>query len=125
MNRLLLGIVVLSMSLVIVAAGWQGTGAAIGEKTLIVAAAAIPPNMDPDRTASFEGWEVKWNCCESLLEYTIIEDPPGSGQRRTDVTKPERGLLAESYKISPDGKKIRFTLRKGVRSFYGNELTTE
>ena len=36
-----------------------------------------------------------------------------------------QGKLAESFELDPDGKFIRFQLRQGVKSNWGNELTAE
>ena len=46
------------------------------------------------------------------------------GQMKNDpaTVKPH---LAESWKISPDGKTWVFKLREGIKSPYGNELTAD
>ena len=36
-----------------------------------------------------------------------------------------KGKLAESFELDPDGKFIRFQLRQGVKSNWGNELTAD
>ena len=90
-------------------------------ETLVIAAASAPGGFDGDslRPATRE---VAMQVYEGLTAYRRV--PGENGQLRID---PEQVVphLAESWTISPDGKQYDFTLRQGVKSPYGNELTAE
>ena len=84
--------------------------AAKPDKQVVIAVAMEPNSVDPtlmiaggDRT-TVENWG----------EYLISKEPNGD-------LKPG---LAASWKIAPDGKKIDFTLRKGVKFHSGDILTS-
>jgi len=89
----------------------QGQSAAAPDKKIVIAIAMEPTTIEPtlmvgggDRTA-LENWG----------EYLIYKAPNGD-------LKPG---LASSWKMSPDGKEIDFTLRKGVTFHNGDPLTSK
>ena len=70
---------------------------------------------------------------DNLLEFKKIPDPNQPGAFREDTADhPDlpaglaiQGKLAESFELDPGGKFIRFHLRQGIKSNWGNELTAE
>jgi peptide/nickel transport system substrate-binding protein len=95
---------------VLLVAGQGGT-ATTPDKKVVIAVAMEPGTVDPtlmssggDRT-TLENWG----------EYLIYKAPSGD-------LKPG---LATSWKVSPDGKQIEFTLRKGVRFHNGDPMTSK
>jgi len=90
--------------------------------TLVVAAPAIPVTLDGEFGGSLESWEAPANYADRPVDFAIKTNPDGI--REVDVSKPPVGLLAESYERSPDGLRYTFHLKEGVKSFFGNELTS-
>jgi peptide/nickel transport system substrate-binding protein len=88
---------------------------------MVVAAPATPVTLDGEYAASIESWEATAIIYEYLTAYQIKKNPDGTGA--ADLGALPEGRLAEKYETSPDGKTITFTLRKGVKSEFGNELT--
>jgi peptide/nickel transport system substrate-binding protein len=78
---------------------------------LIVGVGSEPTSMDPSLVVSSADYVVTDNWTECL----ISKDPSGD-------LKPG---LATSWKISPDGKRIEFELRKGVKFHSGDPLTAK
>ena len=72
-------------------------------------------------------------CYDSLVEFEKIVDPGDPDALREDIKDyPERpgrvnmkGKLAEKLGGRPDSQWVRFKLREGVKSNWGNELTAE
>jgi len=67
--------------------------------------------LDPAEIFEFSGAEYAGNTYDRLIGYDV-----------DDVTK-IYGLLAESWKISEDGKTYTFKIRKGVKFASGNPMT--
>ena len=89
-------------------------------KTLVVAAITTPKGLDPDF------WvpgmiESVVNVYEGLTRYGRKTDENGMEVIDANVILPH---LAESWTVSDDGKVYEFKLRQGVRSVYGNEMTS-
>jgi peptide/nickel transport system substrate-binding protein len=80
-------------------------------KRLIIAVGMEPVNMDPTLTGEGGDYPV----VENYGEYLIYRQPNGE-------LKPG---LATAWKVSPDGKTIDFTLRKGVKFHSGDPLTVK
>jgi len=106
------------------------TGAAVG-LTLSLAAVPVvaktPANMlvvaqqiddlitmDPAQSYEFTGGDVTRNIYNSLVDF----DP-------ADLSAGYKPSLATSWTVSPDGKTITFTIRKGVKFHSGNPLRPE
>jgi len=101
--------------------------------TLVIASPATPQSLDSEFDVSLGTFEAVAACYDALVEFDRIVDPTNANARREDIDdypdKPGRvnmkGKLAESWEIDPDSAWIRFKLREGVTSNWGNELTAE
>ncbi len=69
--------------------------------------------LDPAEIFEFSGAEYAANAYDRLIGYDV-----------KDVSK-IFGVLAESWKVSEDGKTFTFSIRKGVKFGSGNPLTAE
>ena len=78
--------------------------------TLKVATQAVPPVLDTQATATVATRLVATHILEPLVTF---------GENYSVVP-----MLAESWKISPDGKTYTFKLREGVKFHNGKELTS-
>ncbi|MBM3522463.1 MAG: ABC transporter substrate-binding protein [Alphaproteobacteria bacterium] len=98
----------------------SGMAQAQAQRTLIVAAQGTPEGLDGDALkGNTQACVVQ--CYEGLTRYGRTER---NGRPYLDPTRIE-GHLAESWTVSPDGKRYVFKLRQGLRSARGNELTAE
>jgi len=101
--------------------------------TLVVAAPATPQSLDSNFDVSLGTFEAIAALYDNLLEFKKMPDPKVPGAFREDIADhPDmpaglavQGKLAESFELDPAGKFIRFQLRQGVKSNWGNELTAE
>lgn len=93
---------------------------------LVIAVPSTPPSVDPDIYAGTEYEFIVTNIYEPPLTYKIVEK---NGLLFADTEKPldqgVKGALIESWELSDDGQTYTFYLRKGVKSYYGNELTAD
>ena len=96
-------------------------GAALAQNTLIVAAPQTPTGFDGD-IAKVATRQMVVQTYDGLTTYKEVKG--ANGRITLDPSKVD-GLLAESWKVSPDGKTYVFKLREGVKSPWGNELTAE
>ncbi len=110
-----------------------GSASAAASSTLVIAAPATPQSLDCNFDVSLGTFEAVAALYDNLLEFKKIPDPKQPGAFREDIADhPDlpagvaiQGKLAESFELDPAGKFIRFQLRKGVKSNWGNELTAE
>jgi peptide/nickel transport system substrate-binding protein len=104
-------------------AGLEAPAYAQGAKTtLVVAAPRTPESLDQEYPPTEAGHEVRRNVNERLLAYAQKKGEDGTlYEDFTTIT----GALAESYELSPDKTSITFKLRKGVKSYRGNELNAD
>lgn len=101
--------------------------------TLVVAAPATPQSLDSNFDVSLGTFEAIAALYDNLLEFNKIPDPKVPGAFREDIADhPDmpggnalKGKLAQSFELDPAGKFIRFQLRQGVKSNWGNELTAD
>jgi ABC-type transport system substrate-binding protein len=91
----------------------QGAG-----RTLLLAAPGTPEGFDGDALRPGTQ-ETVVQVYEGLTRYGRVERG-GRSYLNPEVIE---GHLAEKWTVSSDGLKYVFTLREGVKSFYGNELT--
>lgn len=99
----------------------QADGGSEDGDTLVVAAVNVPGGFDGDVLTPGTQNTVT-QLYEPLVDYGV-KDAEG-GAREVDPEKIEP-RLAESWEIADDGLSVLFTLRQGVLSNWGNELTAE
>jgi ABC-type transport system substrate-binding protein len=95
------------------------------DRTLIVAASGTPGSLDGDIfTANMQATVT--NVYDQLVTYGYKDSTFefANGAREIDPDQLQ-GKLATSWTSSPAGLRVDFTLRQGVRSFFGNELTAD
>ena len=90
-------------------------------ETLVVGFGSGPNGTDMDFYQAPRSIEIYRNVCISPLAYP--PKPVGSAYE-PDFTKLE-GHAAKEWTVSPDGKSITITLKSGVMSSVGNELTVD
>src|SRR5258708_6946811 len=97
---------------------------------------AAPPtraSLDRNSDVSLGTCEAIAALYDNLLEFKKTPDPKRAGAFREDIADhPDmpaglavQGKLAQSFELAPAGKFIRFQLRPGVKSNWGNELMAE
>ncbi|MGE0315817.1 MAG: ABC transporter substrate-binding protein [Lautropia sp.] len=96
-------------------------GAQAQVQTLVMAMAATPKGFDPDIWVPGQ-IEAAVNLYEGLTRYGTRTG--ANGRPEVDPGKIEPHL-ATRWDVSDDGKVYTFTLRQGVKSPFGNELTAE
>src|SRR5262245_45387371 len=84
---------------------------AADEKTLVIGTAEVSTSLDPAR-----GFEQTTSIVHKAVYDTLVTFPADN----VDKIIPH---LAESWKVSDDGKTYTFTLRDGVTFASGNPLT--
>ena len=116
------------VALVAVAGGFAANSSAskpAAKDTLIVLTPHIAPALNPDGTAANDPgqWLIGRNTADKLVEYRTKNvagiNIPNYGVAQDDF----KGQLAASYKRV--GTTFTFTLKQGVKSCVGNELTAE
>jgi peptide/nickel transport system substrate-binding protein len=113
--------------------GSRAVSAAAGSSTLAIATPATPQSLDCNFDGSLGTIEAIAALYDNLLEFRKISDPGHPQVSREDIADhPDlpagmavQGKLAQSFELDPAGKYIRFQLRQGVKSNWGNELTAE
>jgi peptide/nickel transport system substrate-binding protein len=125
-GRLIFVATVLLAAIALVAVGSTEAASTLRAKTpkdtLVIAASATPVTLDFDFGGSPETWEIDVGTQDRIWAAqvkTLV-----GGYLEYDYSKPLVCLLCESWSRSPDGRKITVTLKKGVKSSFGNELTT-
>jgi peptide/nickel transport system substrate-binding protein len=114
------------------AADLQASAATVGS-TLVVAAPATPQSLDCNFDGSLGTIDVIAALYDNLLDFKKISDPRLPGVLREDIADYPNlpaglnveGKLAQSFELDPANKFIRFHLRQGVTSNWGNELTAD
>lgn len=112
----------------------SGEAAAQGASdTLVIAAPATPQGLDIEFDVSLGSIDSLGALYEYMLGYEKMPDPNAAGVMREDTGVHAdklnglalRGKLAESWEVSPDGRKAIFKLREGVKSNWGNPFTAK
>ena len=107
--------------------------AADSGRTLVIASPATPQGLDGEYDVSLGTVDSTGALYDNLIAFKKIPDPASPDVLREDTAvHPElpyglalEGRLAEKWEIAPDGKRVTFTLRQGVKSNWGNMLTAE
>ena len=113
--------------------GSRSASAAAASSVLVIATPATPQSLDCNFDGSLGTIEAMAALYDNLLEFKKIPDPAHPHVLREDIADhPDmpaavavEGKLAKSFELDPAGKTIRFQLREGVKSNWGNELTAE
>lgn len=79
--------------------------------TIVVAQKMTPPNLDSDKSTSWEISEIMNHVYEGLFEFDANYEP--------------QPYLAKSYEIKDNGKMYIVKLRKGILFHNGKEMTSE
>ena len=110
----------------------RGASAA-ASTTMVIAAPATPQSLDSNFDGSLGTFEAIGQLYDNLMEFALMPDPRTPTAMREDIADhPDmpagvamKGKLAESFELDPSGRSVRFHLRQGVKSNWGNELTAE
>lgn len=91
--------------------------------TLVIADRDVANALDPDGAAAtyIPNHNAYINLYDRLFEHKSIPNPLGNGLTSSIETYP---MLAESITADPSGNGFTVVLRKGVKSQYGNEMTS-
>ncbi|MGI3900785.1 MAG: ABC transporter substrate-binding protein [Janthinobacterium lividum] len=114
-------------------AGTAAAQAQSATETLVIAAPATPQGLDIEFDVSLGSIDSLGALYEYMLAYEKMPDPGAPGAMREDTgvhtDKPNglalRGMLAEGWEVSSDGRKATFKLREGVKSNWGNAFTAK
>lgn len=101
------------------------TGDSAGSAELVVATSALPNTFayDGGTGQGYVNEELTQNTQAALLRNVYVVSDT-TGEREQDTLDFE-GELAEGYEVSDDGLVYTFTLREGILSHAGNELTVD
>lgn len=89
--------------------------------TLVIAAVNVPGGFDGDVITPGTQHTVT-QMYEPLVDYGVKDAEGGAREVDATVIEPR---LAESWEVAEDELSVTFTLREGVESQWGNELTAE
>ncbi len=111
------------LTLVATGCGSSDNGSADGGSSeassrLTIATPSTPTTLDPEFASSPQDRELDISVYDRFVK--LADDGSGSA----DLSAPPEPQLAKSWDVSEDGTTFTFNLRKGVKSFYGNELTS-
>src|ERR1700722_11604514 len=107
--------------------------AATAGSTLVIAAPATPQSLDCNFDGSLGTIDVIAALYDNLLDFKKISDLRLPDVFREDIADYPNlpaglnveGKLAQTFELDPASKFIRFQLRQGVKSNWGNELTAD
>ncbi len=91
------------------------------DKTLVMAWSAVPPQLDP---MVYTGNTVVY-ATDAFLSGLLEYDYSAASEDAVIGTDQVVPALAESVEPNADRTEFTFTLRKGVKSQYGNEMTAD
>lgn len=111
----------------------RGAHAQDRAKTLLIAAPATPLSLDVENSLSLGTIDTVAAFYDYLIGFNTVPDPKLEGVLREDLAANAalsggynlKGMLAESWEFAADGTSVKFKLREGVLSNWGNELTAE
>lgn len=108
-------------------------------RTLVVGVPAMPVSMDKDYGhGNRMTWEAVPQCNYNPQTFKVIDYDekqygplkPGletalKGFKYLDYASGPQPFFFESWQLSPDGKSATIKIKPGIKSFYGNELTSD
>jgi peptide/nickel transport system substrate-binding protein len=117
--------VLVTILMSILGAGFMHVVTAAGsEKVLVVGIPTVTEQVDPDFSGALPTAYVRqWVYSDVPLRYDVTKD--NRGNLVPDLAKGPICNLCESWEVSPDGKTLTFKFKPGIKSQYGNELTSE
>jgi len=96
-------------------------------RVLVIAYPETPAELDVDLLGGLGGEDILCNAYDAAFEYKVVTSSEGIPV--TDIGQPgDKGVvggLFESWQVSSDGTKLTIKIRKGVKSYYGNEFTAD
>lgn len=118
----LLGVSASAASAILAACSSAGTGSSGGTKTLTIAVPATPTTLDPEFISAL-GQDLE---CDVATYDRFVTFPTKNvdGVKQSDIGAKPIPLLAENWSVSSDNRTYTFNLRRGVKSYQGNELTS-
>jgi len=96
-----------------------GTSSAASAQ-LVIAAPHTPKSVDFNGLSDAVEFEAVLNLYDTLVDWKL--KPGANGVTVADLSG-VRPSLAENWGVSSDGRTTTFHLRRGVKSYFGNELT--
>lgn len=105
---------------------WLKASPALADPRIaVIALPNTPPRADSAFADQFVESELLVNCYDRLFEYKTVQSPSGIALMQGAGYDPVDPMLAESWETSEDKRTHTITLRKGVKSSFGNEMTSE
>ena len=104
-----------------------------GASTIVIAAPATPQSLDCEYDVSLGTFEAIAALYDGLIAFEKLpDDGVPTAMRENIAYHPDEmggvkivGKLAESWELDPSGRRAVFSLRQGVMSNWGNELTAD
>jgi peptide/nickel transport system substrate-binding protein len=107
-------------------AAWLRADPALANPAVaVIAMTNTPPRADSAFADQFVESELLINTYDRLFEFKTKQRGDGLWIMEGAGFDPVEPMLAESWIVSDDHKTFTVTLRKGVKSNFGNEMTTE
>ena len=104
-------------------------GHAAKAPTLVVAIQGTPASIDGEQALTSEGEMMMANIHGGDLFRYKVTSIPNSPAMTVDLKSTDdrgvTGLIAESWKVSPDATSVTVKLKQGMKSPYGNEVTAQ
>jgi len=97
------------------------------KEMLIIGIPSTPTGIDPDVNAEPAGADIQGNLYDWMISLKFVpsEEPGMEDVMVPDFIAEPVPSLFESWEVAEDYSSAIFKIRKGVKSAWGNELTTE
>ncbi|MBK5281617.1 MAG: ABC transporter substrate-binding protein [Nitrospiraceae bacterium] len=124
-SRIAAGFATLVLVLSLMSCGSDDEKGATGKNsTLVIAEAATPTSLDGQFVGNQpQNLEAALNYADPLVQLPSRREADGT--EGVDLSQQPMPYVASSFTRAPDGLSFRVVLRKGVKSYLGNEMTTE
>lgn len=99
--------------------------AGLQKQQIAIATSTTPAGLDPATFGGYPPYEIWQTCYTGLLEWKQIKGPIAGSLSIDWAKNPRRTVpkLAQSWTESRDRLRYTFSLRRGIMSTHGNELT--